>query len=174
MERRLKLAALTLGLVLLAPASAQATRSFSPSSLIFPGTVIDAESAPQTLTYSIDAAESYRTTAPYIARGPGGSGGSCPPQGFCDFRFTTTCPIFPATFGPGAQSCTFTVYFTPYESGLREGALEPGSFGVNAPLSGNGTNAPIGSGGGKKKKKCKKKGKKRAAVAKKKCGKKKK
>lgn len=162
MRRRLILAALTAGLIAVAPATAQAGFTVSPPSLSFPDTVVDQKSAAQTLTYSIDAAESTRTTTPAVD--------GCAPSGFCPFEYTTTCPISPATFPAGDQSCTFTIQFTPYLN-------EPFSrlfkiFGVTrtAQLSGKGVNQP--SGGGKKKK-CKKKGKKRSASAAKKCKKKK-
>ena len=170
MRRSLKFALVIIGVTLLAPAGAQATKTVAPTSLTFPVTEVDRESAGQTVTFSIQASDmSGRTTQPYIAQGASGSQ-SCPPQGFCDFRFTTTCPIFPATFAAGDQSCTFTVYFTPYDffgTKLRQNVLVTGFSGPNVPLQGTQTlNA-----GGKKKKKCKKK--KHSAAAAKKCKKKK-
>jgi hypothetical protein len=163
MRLKLTLAGTTAALILLAPSAAQAGYTISPPSLSFPDTFVDQKSAPQTITYSIDAAETNRSVTPYFR--------DCAPGGFCAFEFTTTCPTGPLP--PGNQSCTFSVVFTPYLNEPQTDQLNFFGSIRSADLSGRGINPP--SGGGKKKKKCKKKGKgKSAQAAKKKCGKKKK
>ena len=171
MRLSMRSALLIAGVTLLAPASAHATKTFSPTSLTFGATAVGTESAPQTVTYSSDALEIARTTQPFIARA---GGDPCPPSGFCDFRFTTTCPVSPMNFAPGAQSCTFTVFFTPYDAvtpGTRSGALHATNGPPTVQLTGTSTVTPP-TGGTKKCKK--KKGRSSdASAARKKCKKKK-
>ena len=168
MQRTVKLALLIIGVTLFVPASAAATRTFSPTSLTFQ-TPLGKESAGQTVTYSIDATEFTRSVSPSIQT----AGGACtpPPDGGCVFRFTTTCPIFPAMLPPGNQSCTFTVFHKQDIPGKAEATLHSHVGMPFVTLTGSVT--------GGKKKKCKKKGggggtRRSATVAKKKCKKKKK
>ena len=164
MSRGTKLFLLIMGATLLVPAGAQATRTFNPTSLTFQ-TPLGRESAGQTVTYSIDATEFTRSVSPSIQT----AGGACtpPPNGGCVFRFTTTCPIFPAMLPPGNQSCTFTVFHKQDIPGKAEATLHSHVGQPFVTLTGSTT--------GGKKKKCKKKGSRgrSAAIAKKKCKKKK-
>jgi hypothetical protein len=160
MRRSAKLVLFTVSALLLPATGAQATQTASPGSLAFGPTPAGKESPPQTVTYSVDTLETYRTTF----RSPLTS--SCSLTTFrCSFRHTTTCPVEPATFPPGPQTCTYSIYFTPTGPGPASAKLQITPTTAVA-LSG------VGSAS-KKGKKCKKKGKKSASAAKKKCGKKK-
>jgi hypothetical protein len=168
MRRTMKLALLMTAAALLVPASAAATRTFNPTSLSFQSP-LGKESPGQTATYSVDAAEPAfnRTVNPFISTP---SGGACtpPPNGGCVFRFTTTCPVFPAALPAGDQSCSFTVYYNQDTPGTAEAELHANVSGPAVTLLGK-----VIAG---KKKKCKKKSggtRRSAAVAKKKCKKKK-
>jgi hypothetical protein len=167
MKRSTSLGLLIAMAALLAPASAQATKTFSPTTLTFPATAAGKESAGQTVTFNIDAAEPAfsRAISPFISN-PGGQ--ACPADGFCAFRFTTTCPVYPAlppSFG--AFSCSFTVFFKPDSPGKVPAELHANVGAPFVTLSGTATS-------GKKKCKKKKGGNRRAATVAKKCKKKKK
>lgn len=160
----------------LLPGTAFAAKTASPSALSFPATEIDKESATQTVTVGIAATDlSGRTTTPYVATA---GGQACSPSGFCNFKIVAnTCPVSPAAFPAGSQTCTISVSFTPYDPtdlGVETGSLVVGNDFPDVALSGTSVAAPRPTPGGKKGKKCKKgKGKKSASAAKKKCGKKK-
>lgn len=151
--------------------SASAAKTATPSSMSFPATQIDQESATQIVTVSIASTDlGGRFTAPYTTTA---GGQPCSPGGFCNFKIVSNgCPVSPATFPAGNQTCTIAVAFTPYDTpGLETGGLEVGAGFPAVALSGTSLNPPRPTVKGKK---CKKKGKgKRSASAAKKCGKKK-
>lgn len=164
MRRALKIAIAACALVLVPAGTAQATKTASPASLAFPQTAVGLSSAPQTITYSITADETSRTTDVRL---------DCVFGQSCPFRVTSDCPQNPVTFPPGDQSCTIQVYFQPFAAG---GAAKTVVISTAAPIkavpvSGVGIAAPTAGKG----KKCEKKGrgKKSASAARKKCGKKK-
>lgn len=165
MKRAAKIVTATCVALLLPAGAANATQTATPKTLVFPATPAGTESAAQTVTYTIDGAETYRNVFPQ------GNLDSCSIMtGTCTFPYTTTCAVQPALFGPGPQTCTYSVRFTPTGPGSVAGTLRITPTTV-VTLSGTGVAAPT-SGKGKK---CgKKKGKKSASAAKKrKCGKKK-
>jgi hypothetical protein len=178
--RRTFRALMAVGLVAMAiPAAAGAAKTASPTSLTFPPTAIDAQSASQTVSVGIGAADDFRSTQIYVTNCSTtpclGSGQACSPSGFCPFKIVTNdCPT---SFGPmgTAHTCSISVASTPYDFarlGNWYGTLEIGLGWPSVSLSGIATQSANKGG---KKKKCKKKGKKRsAAAAKKDCKKKKK
>jgi hypothetical protein len=165
MRHAAKIAALTVAIVLVPAAVAGAAKTASPTSLRFPHTKVDTVSAPLTITYSITADETNRTTDVLV---------DCNAAQFqtCSFRTTSTCPAAPLNFPAGAQSCTIQVFFQPrFAGGHSQNVIISTDSAAKVAVSGVGTAAPS------KGKKCgkKKKGKKGASAAakKKKCGKKK-
>jgi hypothetical protein len=80
---------------------------FTPTSLVFPGTTLNTTSAVQTVTMTNDG-ETALTVTNIAATG--------------DFAETNTCPSYPFTMAVGG-SCSFSVTFTPTNTGVRKGSL---------------------------------------------------
>jgi hypothetical protein len=80
---------------------------FSPSSLVFPATILNTTSAKQYVTMTNNGEVSLTVTN-IAATG--------------DFAETNTCPAYPFTMAVGG-SCTFQVTFTPTNTGVRKGSL---------------------------------------------------
>ena len=80
---------------------------FSPSSLVFPATVLNTTSASQTVTMTNNG-ETALTVTNIAATG--------------DFAETNTCPSYPFTMAVGG-SCNFSITFTPTGTGVLKGSL---------------------------------------------------
>jgi hypothetical protein len=171
--RSAALFALSAALMVLAPATAMANTTLSPTSLTF-SQQVGASSAPQTATLTQDCNGGLdgflcglfgsATFNPSITVTP------------AQFAQTNNCPMtLSATFA-AAASCAINVTFSPSAVGAVSGTLSTGMSGPTASLSGTGTPAPpltpATPAGGKKCKKAKKHS--AASAKKKKCGKKKK
>jgi hypothetical protein len=163
MPTRLKLA-LALGALTLLPAGVAQAATVNPTALSFSSSV-GVPSAPQTVTYSVTAADSDLAHYPDVGIGVGD---------FNDFSQTNTCSSLPAH---GSGSCTVSVSFKPLgadsTTGTKHSSLDfSPALGVGAaPLASvslTGMEPATGAGG--KAKKCHKKGKKASAA--KKCKKK--
>lgn len=154
---------LSVGLLLGTAAVSPAATSISAQSLNFGTVSASAPSPPQTITATVDAADTNRRVEFFLAGGA--------------YDVVSNCPATPLP--PGNQSCTGTVTFEPNELSSPTPGVKPGFLEVNFfPPSGVGASyrvpltATVAGGSGGKGKKCKK-GKKAASAAKKKCGKKK-
>jgi hypothetical protein len=80
---------------------------FSPTSLVFPATTLNTTSASQTVTMTNNG-QTPLTVTNIAATG--------------DFAQTNTCPSYPFTMAVGG-SCSFSVTFTPTNTGVRKGSL---------------------------------------------------
>jgi hypothetical protein len=80
---------------------------FSPTSLVFPATILSTTSAQQYVTMTNNG-QTPLTVTNIAATGA--------------FAETNTCPAYPFTIGVGG-SCTFAVTFTPNGTGLLKGSL---------------------------------------------------
>ena len=155
MSTRLKLAvalgALTL---LLLPAAAAQAATATPTALSFSSSGVGVPSAPQTVTYSVTAADSDVAHDPDVVRGGTGN----------DFAQTNNCFLLPAH---GTGSCTVSVTFTPTIAGTLHSSLDfiPRT-GVNQPPFASVSLTGVSPTVVKKGKKCHKKGKKASAAKK--------
>ena len=80
---------------------------FSPTSLVFPATTLNTTSASQTVTMTNNG-QTPLTVTNIAATG--------------DFAQTNTCPSYPFTMAVGGK-CSFSVTFTPTNTGVRKGSL---------------------------------------------------
>jgi hypothetical protein len=153
MSRRLKLA-LALGALTLLPAGAAQAATATPAALSFSSS-FGVTSAPQTVTYSVTAADSNAAHFPRVAIS-GESFQSHP------LTQTNNCDSLPAS---GSGSCAVSVTFTPNIAGATTHATLVFNDTVSitfASASLTGVAAPAGGKG----KKCHKKGKKASAAKK--------
>jgi hypothetical protein len=126
------LTALTVAMLALSPAAANAVRSLSPTSLGFGNQTVGTTSAPKSTTLTVfchtptDCMSTTDSFSPQISVTPG-------------FTQTNNCPatmtaMFPMT-GPD-PTCTINVTFAPITEGLIGGTLSTGAGGPTAHLSG--------------------------------------
>jgi hypothetical protein len=159
MDRTKLVLALALGALTLLPAAAAQAATATPTALSFSSLV---PSAPQTVTYSVTAADSDVAHEPDVTIGVGD---------FNDFTQTNNCYSLPAS---GSGSCTVSVTFEPQGvsgmTGTKHSSLDfiPLTSAGATPFA---SVSLTGIGPAAKKKKCHKKGKKASAA--KKCKKKK-
>jgi hypothetical protein len=160
MDRTKLVLALALGALTLLPAAAAQAATVTPTALTLASTT-PIPSAPQTVTYSVTAADSANAHRPSLVMS--GVYGDF-------FSQTNNCDSLPAS---GSGSCTASVTFTQGDfGGTKHAFLYFYGTTVEPPVatvSLTGIDTPPSAGG--KKKKCRKKGKKASAA--KKCKKKK-
>ncbi len=160
MSTRLKLA-LALGALILLPAGAAQAATVTPTALTFSSSYL-VPSAPQTVTYSVTAADSNVAHEPDVTIGVGD---------FDDFSQTNNCFSLPAS---GSGSCTVSVTFKPQGASGMTGTKHSSLDFIPLTSAGATPFASVSLTGiepaAKKKKKCHKKGKKASAA--KKCKKK--
>jgi hypothetical protein len=160
MSTRLKLA-LALGALTLLPAAAAQAATVTPTALSFSSSYL-VPSAPQTVTYSVTAADSDVAHDPDVGIGLGD---------FNDFSQTNNCFSLPAS---GSGSCTASVTFKPQGAGSTTGTKHSSLDFFPRTSAGATPFASVSLTGiepAPKGKKCHKKGKKASAA--KKCKKKK-
>jgi hypothetical protein len=158
MPTRLKLA-LALGTLTLLPAAAAQAATVTPAALSFSSSYL-VPSAPQTVTYSVTAADSDVAHEPGVGIGLGD---------FNDFSQTNNCFSLPAS---GSGSCTASVTFNPQGAGSTTGTKHSSLDFFPLTSAGATPFASVSLTGiepASKKKKCHKKGKKASAAKKKKC-----
>ncbi|HEX3562779.1 MAG TPA: hypothetical protein VHU24_08085 [Solirubrobacterales bacterium] len=156
MSTRLKLA-LALGALTLLPVGAAQAATVTPTALSFSSS----SSGPQTVTYSVTAADSDVAHEPDVTIGVGD---------FNDFSQTNNCFSLPAS---GSGSCTVSVAFNPQGAGSTTGTKHSSLDFIPLTSAGATPFASVSLTGiepAAKKKKCHKKGKKASAA--KKCKKK--
>jgi hypothetical protein len=157
MSTRLKLA-LALGALtlLLLPAAAAQAATATPSALSFSSSYL-VPSAPQTVTYSVTAADSDVAHEPDVTIGVGD---------FNDFSQTNNCFSLPAS---GSGSCTASVTFEPQGASGMTGTKHSSLDFIPLTSAGATPFASVSLTGiepAAKKKKCHKKGKKASAAKK--------
>jgi hypothetical protein len=158
MSTKLKLA-LALGALALLPAAAAQAATVTPTALTFSSSYL-VPSAPQTVTYSVTAADSDVAHEPDVTIGVGD---------FDDFSQTNNCFSLPAS---GSGSCTASVTFNPQGAGSTTGTKHSSLDFFPLTSAGATPFASVSLTGiepASKKKKCHKKGKKASAAKKKKC-----
>jgi hypothetical protein len=161
LDRTKLVLALALGALALLPAAAAQAATATPGALSFSSSYL-VPSAPQTVTYSVTAADSDVAHEPDVTIGVGD---------FNDFSQTNNCFSLPAS---GSGSCTVSVTFKPQGASGMTGTKHSSLDFIPLTNAGATPFASVSLTGiepAAKKKKCHKKGKKASAA--KKCKKKK-